>query len=346
MDKFIEEIILNRIIGTVILAAGKGTRMNSSRAKVLFELGEKPLIKHVVDTSQKVQSDRIVVVVGYRKDDVTASLEDYEGLRFVEQKTQNGTGHAVMMAKDEFNDAEGDVFILCGDVPLLKAETLASLLKQHRETEAACTVLTAVLDDPARYGRIVRDENGNVHSIVEYKDATDEQRKICEINTGIYCFDIRLLFEALSKVGNTNQQNEYYLTDTLEILRTEGNKVCSMILDDMMECAGVNSQKQLAELEDHYYEEIRDHWMTHGVTIKNPQTVTIGDNVQIENDVEIGSGTVIKGKTLIGSGCRIGPGCILHDARLGANCVLPGLNVVINTYMSPDTKLDYSEDFR
>ncbi len=337
---------MNRIIGTVILAAGKGTRMKSNRAKVLFELGEKPLINHVVDTAQKVQSDRIVVVVGYRKDDVTAALESYDGLRFTEQKEQNGTGHAVMMTADDFVGTEGDVFILCGDVPLLKPETLAGLLKQHREIGAACTVLTAILDDPARYGRILRDEKGNVHSIIEYKDATDEQRKINEINTGIYCFDIRLLFDALSRVGNNNQQNEYYLTDTLEILRNDGHIVSSRILDNMTEAAGINSQKQLAELEDHYHSEIRDHWMTHGVTIKNPETVTIGENVQIENDVEIGSGTVIRGKTLIGDGCRIGPGCILEDARLGAGCILPGLNVVINAYMSPATKLDYSEDFR
>ena len=335
---------MSRTIGTIILAAGKGTRMKSNRAKVLFDLGEKPLIRHVVETSKNVQSDRIVAVVGYRKDDVTAALEDFEGLRFVEQKEQNGTGHAVMMAKDEFADAEGDVFILCGDVPLLKPETLASLLKQHRETGAACTVVTAILDDPARYGRIVRDENDNVKCIVEYKDATDEQRKIDEINTGIYCFDIRLLFEALSKVGNSNQQNEYYLTDTLEILRAEGHLVGSIVLEDMMECAGVNSQKQLAELEDHYYQEIRDHWLNHGVTIRNPQTVTIGSNVQIESDVEIGPGAVIKGKTLIGSGSRIGPNCILNDARLGANCVLPGHNIVINTYLKPETCLEYHED--
>ncbi len=338
------EIALSRTIGTIILAAGKGTRMKSNRAKVLFELGEKPLIQHVIETAKKVQSDRIVAVVGYRKDDVTAALEEYEGLRFVEQKEQNGTGHAVMMAKDEFTDVEGDVFILCGDVPLLKPETLASLLKQHREAGAACTVVTAILDDPARYGRIVRDENGSVMGIVEYKDATDAQREIAEINTGIYCFDIQRMFDSLSKVGNSNQQNEYYLTDTLEILRGEGHLVDSMILEDMMECAGVNSQKQLAELEDHYYMEIRDHWLNHGVTIRNPQTVTIGSNVQIENDVEIGSGTVIRGKTLIGSGCRIGPGCILEDARLGADCVLPGHNMVINAYVSPETRLQYHED--
>ena len=236
----------------IILAAGKGTRMKSDKPKVIFELAGVPMINRVINTAKKIDSDIIATVVGYKKEQVMAVTEDNPKIKFVEQVEQNGTGHAVMVTENVFSDFEGDIFILCGDVPLLRYQTLEKILKHHRDTNASCTVLTAVMDDALRYGRIVRNKSGNVERIVEFKDATEEQKGIKEINTGIYCFDSKSLFAALKDVTNKNNQNEYYLTDTLEILNKKKNLVTSVLLDDMIEASGVNSQEQLAELEDAY----------------------------------------------------------------------------------------------
>lgn len=236
----------------IILAAGQGTRMKSEKPKVVHELAGKPMINRVVQTSLKIHSDLIAIVVGYKKDIVIDAIPDNEKIKFVEQIEQNGTGHAVMMADEVFANFEGTVFILCGDVPLLRAETLHKMLQHHNELNASCTVLTAVMEDALRYGRIVRNKTGNVQRIVEFKDATDEEKEIKEINTGIYCFDSKSLFSALKKINCNNNQNEYYLTDTLEILNDEDKLVTSVILEDMVEASGVNSQEQLKNLEKEY----------------------------------------------------------------------------------------------
>ncbi|MCK4956895.1 MAG: NTP transferase domain-containing protein [Candidatus Cloacimonetes bacterium] len=237
---------------TIILAAGKGTRMKSEKPKVVFELAGKPMINRVISTAMKVDSDIIATVVGYKKDVVIDATIKNEKIKFVEQVEQNGTGHAVMVTRDEFANFDGDVFILCGDVPLLRHQTLEKILKEHRSSNASCTVLTAFMDDALRYGRIVRNNTGNVQRIVEFKDATEQQKEIKEINTGIYCFKVKDLFDALDNVTNENNQNEYYLTDTLEILNRKNKLVTSVILDDMIEASGVNSQEQLSELENEY----------------------------------------------------------------------------------------------
>jgi len=239
-------------IGTIILAAGKGTRMKADKPKVIFQLAGKPMVNRVIETADKIDSDLIALVVGYKKEMVIDCIPKRDEIVYVEQKEQNGTGHAVMVCKDAFNDFSGNVFILCGDVPLLRYHTLKNMLEIHKKNEAQCTVLTAVMDDPAMYGRIVRNAAGNVEKIVEFKDADDEVKKINEINTGIYCFDSDSLFNALDKIDNNNNQNEFYLTDTLEILNNMGKKVISVILDDMVEATGVNSKEQLLELEEQY----------------------------------------------------------------------------------------------
>ena len=243
-------------LATIILAAGQGTRMKSDLPKVVFELAGKPMINRVVETAQKIDSDLIVVVVGHKKEMVINVVPKSEKIKFVEQKEQNGTGHAVMVTKDIFKDFEGDVFILCGDVPLLRFETLDKMLKQHREIKAACTVLTVVMNDTLKYGRIVRNKEGNIQRIVEHKDASNEEKKIKEINTAIYCFDAQSMFSALDKIDNHNSQNEYYLTDTLEILNNEKKIVTSVILEDMAEASGVNSKEQLAKLEQEFYKRL------------------------------------------------------------------------------------------
>jgi len=238
--------------GTIILAAGKGTRMKADKPKVIFELAGKPMITRVIETADKINSDIIAIVVGYKQEMVINCISARKEITFVEQKEQNGTGHAVMVCKEIFKDYDGDIFILCGDVPLLRYQTLLNMLELHRKNSAECTVLTAIMDDPAMYGRIVRNEDGNVNKIVEFKDSDESVKKIKEINTGIYCFDSYSLFAALNKIDNNNNQNEFYLTDTLEILNNMGKKVISVILEDMIEATGVNSKEQLQELEEQY----------------------------------------------------------------------------------------------
>ena len=236
----------------IILAAGKGTRMKSDKPKVIFELAEKPMINRVVQTANKINSDLIAIVVGYKKDQVINVVPKNSNIKFVEQVQQNGTGHAIMVTEEIFHDFDGDVFILCGDVPLLRYKTLEKIQQQHREENASCTVLTAFMNDALKYGRIVRNSDGNVQRIVEFKDATEAEKEIKEINTGIYCFDAKDLFEALQNIDNNNNQNEYYLTDTLEILNDKDKLVTSVILDDMVEASGVNSKEQLADLENEF----------------------------------------------------------------------------------------------
>ncbi len=248
-----------RKVATIILAAGKGTRMNSEKPKVIFKLAGKPMINKVVETAKKVDSDLIVVVVGYKKDLVIDTVPADDNIKFVEQIEQNGTGDAVMVTEKEFQDFSGDIFVLCGDVPLLRHQTLEKMLQHHREKNAACTVLTAIMDDALRYGRIVRNKDNSVQRIVEFKDATDQEKQIIEINTGIYCFDAQSLFLALEKVTNNNNQEEYYLTDTLEILNEESRLVISVILEDIIEVSGVNSRKQLSDLENEFYRR-QDHF--------------------------------------------------------------------------------------
>ncbi len=239
-------------IATIILAAGQGIRMKSDKPKVIFKLAGKPMINRVVETANKINSTLIVIVVGYKKELVIDVVPENNKIKFVTQKEQNGTGHAVMMTEDTFKDFEGNILVLCGDVPLLRHQTLEKILRHHRKLNAACTLLTAIMDDALRYGRIVRNENDSVKKIVEFKDATEAEKQIMEINTGIYCFDAQSLFLALKKVNNNNIQKEYYLTDTVEIINNVGKLVTSILLEDIIEASGVNSIEQLEKLEVEY----------------------------------------------------------------------------------------------
>lgn len=232
----------------LILAAGKGTRMQSDKAKVLHELNGRPLLHYSIEAAKAADAEKIVAVIGHQADIVRKAFAD-SGCIFVEQNPQWGTGHAVLQAKDVLTDYKGLTVILCGDVPLLKSSTIKSLVDNHVSSEAVVSVLTTIPPPPHAYGRIVKDGEGNVLKIVEHKDATEEEKKIGEINTGIYCVDTEFLFHALGKITNNNQQKEYYLTDIVEIAVREIQKVKSLIADDYVEVMGINTLEELARAE-------------------------------------------------------------------------------------------------
>lgn len=331
-------------LSAIILAAGKGTRMKSERAKVTLPLAEKPMIQRVVDTALATKCQKIYVVVGYLKNSVIAALEDNDRIEFVEQKEQLGTGNAVITTEPYWKDLDQDVFILCGDVPLLSVQTLIQLYEKHKNEQASCTILTAFLEDPGKYGRILRNNEGNIYSIIEYKDANEEQRKIKEWNTGIYCFKVGDLFSALKQTSNNNKQGEYYLTDAVEILAKQGKIISSIVLEDLLEASGVNSQEELAALENSYVDRIRKKWLNSGVIIHNPETVYIGDEVIIEPDVEIYQNTVIKGKCMLEKGCVIGPGGILENSTVSLDSILQGHNILVNAIMPEHHILSYGSN--
>ena len=240
---------MEKNFATVIMAAGKGTRMkNSEKAKVMFEVAGKPMIQHVVDLAVALNSSRIIAVVGFYRESVTDYLHGTApSVEFAVQEPQLGTGHAVMQAKNLLKDFRGDVLVLSGDVPLLRVPTIRDLILFHRYKEAVATILTADLDDPSGYGRIMRGEGDHVIGIVEHKDATDAQRKVREINSGIYIFDNAHLFDALGHINTHNVQNEYYLTDVFAYYWKHGMKVAAQKAADFDEVRGVNTAGQLVE---------------------------------------------------------------------------------------------------
>ncbi len=233
----------------IILAAGKGKRMKSDLPKVLHKLSGRPMVEYVVDAARAAGAGRIILVIGHKWEQTQGYLKHLK-VEFVVQKQQLGTGHAVMQAKGLLSDFDGEVLILCGDVPLLKATTLKSLMEEHRSNKAAATVLTSIPGDPAGYGRVVRDSKGMVQEIVEEKDTSADQRKIGEINTGTFCFDKSSLFSVLERVNNDNRQKEYYLTDTLKLLLEGGQPVRAVVASDASETLGVNSPEELVQVEE------------------------------------------------------------------------------------------------
>ncbi len=232
-------------LSTLILAAGKGTRMQSDLAKVLHPVCDRPMLAYSIDTARTVGSERIAVIIGHQAPLVRQTFSG-ENVIFVEQREQKGTGHAVLQARDVFHDYDGLVLILCGDVPLLQAATLQALIAFHEDHMAVVTVMTVVLDDPGSYGRVVKGTGGEVLKIVEAKDATTEERAIGEINTGIYCVDSRFLFAAVSRISNHNAQKEYYLTDIMEIARKDGLIAMAFVVPDPLEVMGINTPEDLA----------------------------------------------------------------------------------------------------
>jgi UDP-N-acetylglucosamine pyrophosphorylase len=237
------------MLQTIILAAGKGTRMKSDLAKVAHKLNDKPMVHYVLDTAKNVNSDHIYLIIGHQADYLKEITADYNVI-YTEQKEQLGTGHAIMMVEPELKTTEGTTLILCGDVPLLTTDTLAKLLEFHNEAKASATILTIELLEPKHYGRIIRNEDFSVDKIVEYRDATEEERAVNEINSGIYAFKTADLFAAITELKNDSDQNEYYLTDIIEILKGKGKKVSALITDNELEVHGINDQNDLKRAED------------------------------------------------------------------------------------------------
>ena len=297
---------------SVILAAGMGTRMKSKMPKVLHKVCGKPLSKWVIDASEAAGADKVCAVVGHKAETVKEVLGDVS--EFALQAEQKGTGHAVMQAIDVIKNSKGEVVILNGDTPLITAETINKAIEYHKNNGNQATVITAILDDATGYGRIVRDNDGSVLKIVEQKDASKEEKKINEVNSGMYVFDAQSLVYALDKITPNNAQGEYYLTDTLEILLSAGKKIGGYAISDNDEIRGINDRVQLNEAEKIMQKRINEYHMRNGVTMRNPESVYIEDGVEIGNDTEICQNVTIKSGTKIGSDCVIGSGSMLDRA--------------------------------
>lgn len=302
-------------ISAVVLAAGLGKRMKSKRSKVLHPVCGKPMVEHIIDTLEQIGVARTVAVVGHGAEEVKAALGGR--VLYALQERQLGTGHAVMQAAPLLSGEDGITLVLCGDTPLISAETIRALIEAHRGGGAAATLLTAVPDDPRGYGRVVRGADGGVERIVEDKDCSEAERAIREINTGTYAFDNRLLFGALERVDNNNTQGEYYLTDVIGILRSGGHRVGGIAVSDPLEAAGVNDRAALAEAEREMRRRINLRHMLNGVTLIDPLTTYIDAGVTIGADTVIYPGCHLRGLTRIGEDCVIGPNAEIRDSAVG-----------------------------
>ena len=299
----------------VILAAGKGTRMRSKLPKVLHKVGGKPMLQHVLDAADAAGAAEKIVIVGHGAE-LVESMVGEQG-KIVLQAEQLGTGHAVMQTKDALAGFTGTAMILCGDTPLLDGEELKKFYEAHVQSGAAATVLTAFMDNPFGYGRIVRDADGNVQGIVEEKDADTQQKLIKEINTGIYCLECPLMFDVLATLTCDNAQGEYYLTDVLTKLNEAGKKVGGVVTEDSDMVMGINSRRQLAEAESVMRVRILNKLMDEGVTIMDPASTFIEGSVKIGRDTVIYPFTWLEGSTEIGEDCEIGPNVRLTNVEVG-----------------------------
>ena len=312
---------------TVILAAGKGTRMKSRLVKVLHCIAGKPLLLYPVRVAEETGSCKTIVVAGHQKEEVEKYFDGLD-VAFVCQQSPLGSGHAVMCAEGALEDFDGDVLILCGDVPLLQPETIKMFLSAHRDKKADLSVLSVVLDNPKGYGRIIRDGSGGFLRIVEHRDASLSEEKILEINTGIYCCESSYLFNALKKVGNENVQDEYYLTDIVSIAVKEKKKVQAVVTENHHDVMGINNRVDMAEAEKIMRERILSGHMKNGVTIIDPGSTYVDDGVTIGPDTVIFPGSNIRGRTSIGSGCCIDMCCMISDSIIGNDVNIKASSVI------------------
>ena len=311
----------------IVMAAGKGTRMKSKNSKLVQKIYGKEIVKRAVENAQKAGVRDIVAVVGYKKEEVMKVLGD--NIKYAYQDEMLGTGHAVMQAKEYLKGKKGKVLVLNGDVPLIRPETLNKLIEKSIENKEYATLLTAIYDDPTGYGRIVRDEGGNIEGIVEEKDTTPEQKKIKEINAGIYCFDIEALLKALEKVTPNNKQGEYYITDVIQIMNDSGLKTGAVLVEDNTEILEINDRIQLGILTKVLQMRINTELMKNGVTIEDTNTTYIYDDVEIGMDTVIHPNTTIKSGVTIGEDCEIGPNSYIREGCKLANHVKIGSFVEI-----------------
>ena len=303
-------------LGVILLAAGQGTRMKSDLPKVLHPLGGKELFLHALGTARRLDPKIVTIVIGHGASAVRQAYPSND-VSWVIQERQLGTGHAVLCAKEAFQNFAGAVLILSGDVPLIRERTLRAMLERHRSNGAVLTLLTAHLNEPKGYGRILRDGAGAISGIVEEKDATPAQRETREVNAGIYIAAAPFLFAALSGVKNNNGQGEYYLPDVAGIGLAQGQRIETVTVEDPREVMGINSREELAAMEKNLRQSINQKWMQAGVTLKDPDTTYIDESVTIGKDTVIGPNTQLCGKTEIGARCRIDGSAFLTNAVIG-----------------------------
>jgi bifunctional UDP-N-acetylglucosamine pyrophosphorylase/glucosamine-1-phosphate N-acetyltransferase len=313
----------SRPAAIIVLAAGEGTRMKSRIPKVLHALCGRSMLGHALTAASELDPQHLVVVVGHGRDEVSAEAVKYApAVSVVVQERQGGTGHAVRVVTEALGEMPGIVVVTYGDMPLLQAQTLSALVDEHAAAGNAVTVLTARVDDPAGYGRIIRDEAGGLAAIVEEADATAEQRAVTEINSGCYAFDGMLLAGAVKRVDTSNAQGQEYLTDVVAILRGDGYPAGTVQAADPAEIQGVNDRVHLAQARHAYNTRLLEAWMRAGVTITDPAATWIDVGVTLAPDVEILPGTHLEGSTAVGSGARIGPGCVLRDTSVGEDATV------------------------
>ncbi|WP_426181638.1 bifunctional UDP-N-acetylglucosamine diphosphorylase/glucosamine-1-phosphate N-acetyltransferase GlmU [Microbacterium sp. TWP3-1-2b2] len=310
-------------LAIIVLAAGQGTRMKSRLPKVLHPISGRPLVGHVLTTASRLGADHIEVVVRHERDQVVEVISaQYPDATIVDQDEIPGTGRAVEVALDAIPDFDGDVLILSGDCPLADAVTLTAFVEEHRSTGAAATLMTAVVEDPTGYGRVIRDAEGDVDRIVEQKDASADEAAVHEINAGMYVFRAQALREHLPTVGVANAQGEKYLTDVPGLLRGAGDRVAASVVSDVTVTYGVNDRVQLAEVGRLLNARIVRHWQREGVTVVDPTTTWIDDDAKLAPDVTILPNTHIVGATVIESGAVVGPDTSLVDCEVGADAVV------------------------
>ena len=322
------------MLAVAVLAAGKGTRMKSALPKVLQPLAGATLVERVLASAEHLKPDRRLLIVGHQAERVEEQLGGLDGLEFVLQQPQQGTGHAVQQLIPSLEGFDGELLVLNGDVPLLRPETINALVSTHRSSGADVTLLTARLSDPTGYGRVFADASGQVSGIVEHRDCSEEQRQNNLTNAGIYCFNWSKLAEALPKLTTDNDQGELYLTDTVAML----DKAMHVEAEDPDEVNGINNRAQLAQCEALLQERLRLHWMNEGVTFVDPGSCTLSEHCNIGRDVVIEPQTHLRGSCRIGDGCRIGPGSVLEDAGIGNNVTVL-LSVVRDAEVGDDVSI-------
>lgn len=303
------------MLAVAVLAAGKGTRMKSALPKVLQPLAGATLVERVLASARNLAPERRVLIVGHQAERVEQQLSHVEGLEFVLQQPQNGTGHAVQQLIAPLQSFTGELLVLNGDVPLLRPETIEQLVETHRNSGADVTLLTARLEDPTGYGRVFADENGSVSAIVEHRDCSEEQRNNNLTNAGIYCFNWKRLAAVLPQLSTDNDQGELYLTDTVAMLE----RAMHVEVADADEVNGINNRRQLAQCETLLQQRLRDHWMDEGVTFVDPGSCTLSEDCRFGRDVVIEPQTHLRGACAIGDHCRLGPGSLLEDCELAEN---------------------------
>lgn len=321
--------MIHNEISVLILAAGKGTRMISDLSKILHPVAGSSMLSYVLETTQKLKPSKTAVVIGHQGDEVKKAFDQMEGIDWIRQKHMRGTGDAVASASGAFSGIKGDVLVLYGDIPSIKIETLRRLYMLHRSSKHIMTLLTAELEDPTGYGRIVLKHDGSIEKIVEEKDATPEQKEIQEINTGIGIYDSKFLFSSVKKLKPTNKQKELYLTDLVEIANSDKKLVGRMRIKDPTEVLGVNDREGQADVARYIYENHLSGLMKAGVSFEDPATIIVEPKVEMANDVWIEANTGFRGRTWIAKNVQVGSGSQIIDSEVGEKSKI-GKHVVLD----------------